>query len=174
MAQDYYSKRNKSLGITWDKLDQHICKNTQLCQTPLGQQEFMDKMFMRLPDAQSDTPQEGALYLAAFAPEGNPKSNSIRKYVGSMYHAKNDSSSRFKNVRNHLLKQKNKSLESWDYRTHPDILAFQAVWEELVPSSAKTDYIESLENAIDEILLAIPPNNIFITEHLQALQANHE
>lgn len=174
MAQDYYSKRNKSLGITWDKLDQQICKNTQLCQTPLGQQEFMDKMFMRLPDAQSDTPQEGALYLAAFAPEGNPKSNSIRKYVGSMYHAKNDSSSRFKNVRNHLLKQKNKSLESWDYRTHPDILAFQAVWEELVPSSAKTDYNESLENAIDDILLDIPPNNLFITERLSALTANHE
>ena len=174
MAQDYYSKRNKSLGITWDKLDQHICKNAQLCQTPLGQQEFMDKMFMRLPDAQSDTPQEGALYLAAFAPEGNLKSNSIKKYVGSMYHAKNDSSSRFKNVRNHLLKQKNKSLESWDYRTHPDILSFQAVWEELVPSSAKTDYNESLENAIDDILLDIPPNNLFITERLSALTANHE
>ena len=174
MAQDYYSKRDKSLGITWDKLNQYICKNTQLCQTTLGQQEFMDKMFMRLPDDQSDTPQKGDLYLAAFAPKGRLDSNSIKKYGGSMYHAKNDSSSRFKNVRNHLLKQKNKSLESWDYRTHPDILAFQAVWEELVPSSAKTDYNESLENAIDDILLDIPPNNLFITERLSALTANHE
>lgn len=174
MAQDYYSKRDKSLGITWDKLDQYICKNTQLCQTPLRQQEFMDKMFMRLPDAQSDTPQKGSLYLAAFAPKGSLDSNSIRKYGGSMYHAKNDSSSRFKNVRDHFLKQKSKSLESWDYRTHPDILAFQAVWEELVPSSAKTDYNESLENAIDAILLDIPPNNLFITERLSALTANHE
>lgn len=174
MAQYYYSKRDKSLGITWAKLDQYICKNIQLCQTPLGQQEFMDKMFMRLPNAQNDTPQKGSLYLAAFAPEGNLDSCSIKKYGGSMYHAKNDSSSRFKNVRDHLLNQKNKSLESWDYRTHPDILAFQAVWEELVPSSAKTDYNESLENAIDAILLNIPSNNLFITERLSALTANHE
>lgn len=106
MAQDYYSKRNKSLGITWDKLNQYICKNTQLCQTTLGQQEFMDKMFMRLPDDQSDTPQKGDLYLAAFAPKGRLDSNSIKKYGASMYHAKNDSSSRFKNVRNHLFKAK--------------------------------------------------------------------
>lgn len=33
MAQDYYSKRDKSLGITWAKLDQYICKNTKLCKT---------------------------------------------------------------------------------------------------------------------------------------------
>ena len=174
MAQNYYSKRDKSLGITWFKLDQYICKNTQLCQTPLGQQEFMDKMFMRLPDSQSSAPQKGKLYLAAFAPKGDLGSSSIKKYIGYMYYAKDFGLSRFENVRDYLIEQKNQSLESWDYKTHPDILAFKAIWEELIPLSASNDYNESLEKAIDDILLHIPPNSLLITERLSALTANYE
>ena len=174
MAQDYYSKRDKSLGITWAKLDKYICKNTHLCKKPLGQQEFMDKMFMRLPDSQNSTPQKGKLYIAAFAPKGDLGSSSIKKYSGYMYYAKDFSLSRFENVRDYLIEQKNQSLESWDYKTHPDILAFKSVWEELIPLSTSHDYNECLENAIDDILLEIPPNNLLITERLSALIANYE
>lgn len=174
MAQYYYSKRDKSLGITWEKLDQYICKNTQLCQTTLKQQEFMDKMFLRLPNSQSDTPQKGNLYISAFAPSGNLDSSSIKKYSGYVYHAKDLSFSRFINIREHFLNQSNKSLESWDYKTHPDILAFKAVWEELIPSSASAEYNECLENAIGDILLDIPKNNLLIKERLSDLTANHE
>ena len=179
MAQDYYSKRDKSLGITWVKLDQYICKNTQLCQIPLGQQEFMDKMFMRLSDSQSSTPKKGKLYIAAFAPKGNLGSSSIKKYIGYMYYAKDFSLSRFENVRDYLIEQKNQSLESWNYKTHPDILAFKAVWEELIPSASSTDYNEPLEEAILTIINEIPLDNIpakklLIGDRLSSLIVNHE
>lgn len=179
MAKDYYSKRDKSLGITWVKLDQYICKNTQLCQLPLKQQEFMDKMFMRLPDSQSSTPKKGKLYSVAFAPKGDLNSSSIRKYSGYMYYAKDDSLSRFENVRDYLIEQKNQSLESWDYKTHPDILAFKTIWEELIPSSTSTDYNEPLEEAILAIINEIPLDNIpakklLITDRFSSLIDNHE
>ena len=179
MAKDYYSKRDKSLGITWFKLDQYICKKTQLCQIPLKQQEFMDKMFMRLPDSQSSTPKQGKLYIAAFAPKGDLSSSSIRKYSGYMYYAKDDSLSRFKNVRDYLIEQKNQSLESWDYKTHPDILAFKTIWEELIPSATSTDYNEPLEEAILAIINEIPLDNIpakklLITDRFSSLIVNHE
>ena len=179
MAKDYYSKRDKSLGITWFKLDQYICKNTQLCQLPLKQQEFMDKMFMRLPDSQSSTPKKGKLYSVAFAPKGDLNSSSIRKYSGYMYYAKDDSLSRFENVRDYLIEQKNQSLESWDYKTHPDILAFKTIWEELIPSSTSTDYNEPLEEAILAIINEIPLDNIpakklLITDRFSSLIDNHE
>lgn len=174
MAQDYYSKRDKSLGITWAKLDQYICKNTKLCKTPLKQQEFMDKMFMRQLDSQDNNPQKGKLYIAAFAPKGDLNSSSIKKYSGYMYYAKDLSLSRFENVRDYLIGQKNPSLENWEYNTHPDILAFKAIWEDLIPLSASKNYNEDLANAIDEILLDIPPNSFLITERLSALTANYE
>lgn len=179
MAKDYYSKRDKSLGITWFKLDQYICKNTQLCQIPLKQQEFMDKMFMRLPDSQSSTPQKGRLYIVAFAPKGDLSSSSIKKYSGYMYYAKDYSLSRFENVRDYLIEQKNQSFESWDYKTHPDILAFKTVWEELIPSSTSTDYNEPLEEAILTIINEIPLDNIpakklLIGDRLSSLIVNHE
>lgn len=179
MAKDYYSKRDKSLGITWFKLDQYICKNTQLCQIPLKQQEFMDKMFMRLPDSQSSTPKKGKLYIVAFAPKGDLSSSSIKKYSGYMYYAKDYSLSRFENVRDYLIEHKNQSLESWDYKTHPDILAFKTIWEELIPSSASTDYNEPLEEAILAIINEIPLDNIpakklLITDRFSSLMVNHE
>ena len=170
----YFSKRDRSLGITWAKLHECICKNPQLCLTPLRQIQFMEKMFLRLPNSQSNTPQKGELYIAAFAPEGNLASSSIKKYIGYMYYAKDPCLPRFQNVRDYLLRQKNKSLESWDYKTHPDILAFKAVWEELIPSSASAEPNKCLENAIDEILLNIPKNNLLMTERLSALIDNHE
>ncbi len=174
MAQDYYSKRDKSLGITWAKLDQSICKNTGLCKIILNQQEFMDKMFMRPSASQHKSLEKGKLYIAAFAPKGKLDSSSIKKYIGYMYYAKDSSLSRFENVRDYLIEQKNQSLESWSYRTHPDILAFKSIWEELIPSSASDDYNKDLEEAIDDVLLDIPQNNFLITERLSALTANHE
>ena len=179
MARDYYSKRDRSLGITWAKLDQYLCKNAQLCDIILKQQEFMDKMFMRLPNVQSNAPQKGQLYITAFAPSGDLTSSSLKKYIGYMYHAKDDCLSRFKNVRDYLINQKNEYLEDWNYKTHPDILGFKSAWEELIPSSASKNYNESLEESILALINEIPLNNIpaqklLIGDRLSTLITNHE
>lgn len=174
MAQDYYSKRDKSLGITWSKLHKNICGNSQLCQTFIKQKEFMDKMFMRLPNPQSHTPEKGALYITAFAPQGNPESDSVKKYSSYIYYGRDEISSRFSNIRDYLITQKNPSLNSWDYKTHPDILAFKTAWEELIPASASAESNKCLYDAIDDILLEIPPNKLLISERLSALINSHE
>ena len=179
MARNVYSKLDKSLGITWAKLDENICKNPEIHSSKMKQKEFMDKMFMRLPTPQSKAAEKGALYRAAFAPIGDPDSEGVKKYIGYMYKGRDEIQSRYLNVRDYFLSRKNPSLESWDYRTHPDILAFQDIWEELIPAATSGDYNEPLEYALGGILEEIPLDHIaekrlHIIDRLSALVANHE
>ena len=175
MAQYAFSMRDQSLGITWAKLHQEICCNPDLCKKTMKQKEFMDKMFMRVSDTKSDTHIKGELYITAFAPERDTESSSVKKYIGYMYYAKDGIHSRFKNVRDYFITQKNKSGEDWDYKTHPDIVAFKSIWEELIPvSGPDTDYNEPLELAIDEVLRNIPDTPLQLMERLSALNDAHE
>ena len=174
MAQDYYSGRDKSPGITWEKLHQNICNNPEIRQEKMRQQEFMEKMFMGLPASQSTVPEQKSLYFAAFAPKGEADSSSIKKYISYMYHARDDIRSRFINVRNYIIGIKNPSSESWDYRTHPVILSFKAVWEKLIPSTAAAEYNEDLDKAIDNILLEIPDDNLRLMERISSLTTKYE
>lgn len=171
-----FRKRDTSLGITWAKLHQELCCNPELCRRSMELGKFMDKMFTRIPDnGKSSKPIKGALYKAAFAPKGDTESSATKKYIGWMYHAKDGIHSRFNNVRDYLIAQKNKSGEDWDYKTHPDVVAFKLIWEELIPiSGPDCTYNENLENAIDELLLDIPSNPLQIMERLSALNAAHE
>lgn len=175
MAEYEFTKRDASLGITWAKLHQEICCNPELCKLPMRQEEFMDKMFSRTSDDESDTAAKGKLYIAAFTPKGDTASASRKKYIGWMYHAKDGIHSRFNNVRDYIIGQKTPSGEDWDYKTHPDIIAFKTIWEELIPvSGPECNFNETLENAIDELLLEIPSNPLQIMERLSALNASHE
>ena len=174
MARDYYSRRDKSPGITWAKLHQYICCDPGICQNSLKQQKFMEKMFMRLPSPHSSSPEKGALYFAAFAPLAEADSTSTKKYISYIYRAHDRSGSRFKKVRDYLITQKNQSLESWDYKTHPEILSFKAIWEELIPCTTSVKYNEKLNKDIERILLEIPDDDLLIMERLSALTARYE
>lgn len=188
MANYSYSKRDKSLGITWKKLHQYICQDPDLhlCCVPLNSRKaFIEKMYMRLPNSESDTPQKGVLYASTFAPSGNLESSSLNKYIKFVYEAEDSIQSRFERVRDLLIgkdekdRKKRKVIENWTYKTHPEILAFKAIWEDVVPSSALAEYNETLEDILTGILNEIPLDNIpaqnlLINERLSALIDNYE
>lgn len=187
MASYSYSKRDKSLGITWEKLHQYLCSykgpadsDSHLCCTPLrSRKAFIEKMYMRLPTLESNIPEKGILYTITLAPSGNLKSSSLNKYIKFLYEAEDSMQSRFKKVRNYLIgkdendRKKRTIIENWTYENHPEILAFKAIWEEVVPASALHESNEDLENILTKILNEIPsdniPENMFIKERLSPL-----
>ena len=185
MAKDYFSKRDKSLGITWAKLHQYIFLNSNLhlsCVPLKTRKAFIEKMYMRLPNPESTSPQKGSLYISALTPSKNLESSSLNKYIKYLYEAQDSIQSRFENVRDLLIGKYRKNrleTENWNYKTHPDILAFKAIWEELVPVSALEEYNEDLEGVLTDILNEIPLDNIpaknlQINDRFSTLISNHE
>lgn len=185
MAKDYFSKRDKSLGITWAKLHQYIFLNSNLhlsCVPLKTRKAFIEKMYMRLPNPESTSPQKGSLYISALTPSKNLESSSLNKYIKYIYEAQDSIQSRFENVRDLLIGKYRKNrleTENWNYKTHPDILAFKAIWEELVPVSALEEYNEDLEGVLTDILNEIPLDNIpaknlQINDRFSTLISNHE
>lgn len=115
-------------------------------------------------------------------PSKNLESSSLNKYIKYIYEAQDSIQSRFENVRDLLIGKYRKNrleTENWNYKTHPDILAFKAIWEELVPVSALEEYNEDLEGVLTDILNEIPLDNIpaknlQINDRFSTLISNHE
>jgi hypothetical protein len=150
MKKDDYSKRKKSLNITWEKLYHDFFCNSKLKTAcpDITQTDFMTKMFNHKEHAPSKN-----LYIVAFTPKGNKESSSAKKYISYMFHAHDDCEARFKNVRDYLISQKTPTRECWDYQSHPDIVEFQRIWEDLIPDLKQSGRNDVIENVIDDLIL---------------------